>query len=166
MQNDYFARKRTGSDLAGLIFFLLLCLAVASLGGAITATSVDTWYPTLDKPVFNPPDWVFAPVWTTLYILMAVAGWRVWRTPRTPARRNALLLFAVQLVLNLMWSLIFFGLQQVGMALVEIAILLLAIAVNTVVFWHLDRPAGALFVPYVLWVAYAAVLNLSLWVLN
>lgn len=156
-------KRRDGLALAG---FLLLCLVVSGVGGAITATSVDTWYPALNKPWFNPPDWIFAPVWTLLYIFMAVAGWRVWRTPASSARRNALLLFAVQLTLNVFWSLLFFGFQQIGMALVEIATLLAAIAASTLVFWRLDRPAGMLFVPYVLWVAYAALLNLSLWVLN
>ncbi|MDZ7839251.1 MAG: TspO/MBR family protein [Gammaproteobacteria bacterium] len=155
--------RRDGIALAG---FLLLCLAVSGVGGAITATSVDTWYPALNKPWFNPPDWIFAPVWTLLYIMMAVAGWRVWRTPASPGRRNALLLFLVQLTLNLSWSLLFFGYQQIGMALVEIVTLLAAIAANTLVFWRLDRLAGALFVPYVAWVTYAALLNLSLWILN
>lgn len=159
-------KTRSRRDIIGLILFLLLCLAVSVIGGAITASSVDTWYPTLDKPWFNPPDWVFAPVWTLLYIFMAVAAWRVWRTPRSPARRNALLLFAVQLVLNVVWSLLFFGLQQIGMALVEITTLLVAIVANAIVFRRLDSLAGVLFVPYVLWVGYASLLNLSLWLLN
>jgi translocator protein len=153
-------------DVLGLAVFLLLCLVASGIGGAITAGSVGTWYPTLEKPPFNPPDWVFAPVWTLLYIFMAVAGWRVWRTPPSAARRNALLLFAVQLVLNVLWSLLFFGLRSIGMALVEIVTLLLAIIATTVIFWRLDRLAGALFAPYVLWVGYAAVLNFSLWLLN
>lgn len=156
----------TRRDLLALLVFLLLCLVVLGVGGAITATSVDTWYPALNKPWFNPPAWVFAPVWTLLYLMMAVAGWRVWRTPVSPARRNALLLYAVQLTLNVSWSLLFFGFQQIGMALVEIVTLLAAIAANTLVFWRLDRPAGALFVPYVVWVGYAALLNFSLWILN
>ena len=166
MNRRIFAGKGAGRDAAGLAFFLVLCLAVSGLGGAVTATSVDAWYQTLNKPAFNPPDWVFAPVWTTLYVLMALAGWRVWRTPPTPARRSALLLFAVQLVLNLAWSLVFFGLQKIGMALLEIGALFAAIIANCLVFWRLDRLAGALFVPYVLWVGYAAVLNLALWLLN
>lgn len=166
IQRDVFVNKRFGRDVLGLVLFLLLCLAVSGIGGAITATSVDTWYQALEKPPFNPPDWVFAPVWTLIYLLMAVAGWRIWRTPASAARGNALLLFAVQLVLNLVWSLVFFGFQQIGMALVEIATLLAAILANSIVFWRIDRAAGVLFVPYVLWVAYATVLNLSLWVLN
>lgn len=163
MQNNH---ARTGRDLIALALFVILCLAVAGVGGAITAGSVDTWYPTLVKPAFNPPDWVFAPVWTTLYICMAVAAWRVWRTPASTARRNALLLFAVQLVLNLAWSALFFGLHRVGAALLEVIVLLLAIAATGLVFRRLDRLAGLLFVPYVLWVAYASVLNFSIWWLN
>lgn len=159
-------KRSTGRDAVGLMLFLLLCLVVSGIGGAITASSVDTWYQTLEKPWFNPPDRVFAPVWTLLYIFMAIAGWRIWRTPRSPARFNALLLFAVQLVLNLVWSLLFFGFQQIGMAMVEIATLLIALVACIMVFSRVDRLAGALFVPYALWVAYASVLNFSLWLLN
>jgi translocator protein len=153
-------------DVLGLVVFLALCLAVSGIGGAITATSVGTWYQALQKPPFNPPDWVFAPVWTTLYVLIAIAGWRVWRGARFEVRWIGLTVFAVQLALNLAWSFLFFGLQRVDLALVEIVILLLAIIANTILFWRIDRWAGAFFVPYVLWVAYATALNASLWWLN
>lgn len=153
-------------DALGLGVFLIVCIAVSGIGGAITATSVSTWYQALEKPSFNPPDWVFAPVWTALYVMMAIAGWRVWRRPRIAARWTALTVFGVQLALNLTWSLLFFGLQRIDLALAEIVILLLAIGVNTVVFWRIDRLAGAFFVPYLLWVAYATALNASLWLLN
>lgn len=153
-------------DVLSLAGFLVLCLVVSGIGATITATTVRTWYPTLHKPPFNPPDWVFAPVWTTLYVLMAIAGWRVWRRARLEVTRKALIVFVVQLALNLAWSFIFFGLQQISLALVEIVILLLAIIANTILFWRIDRWAGALFVPYVLWVAFATVLNASLWLLN
>jgi len=159
-------RPRLSHDVLGLIAFVILCLVVSGIGGAITATSVDTWYQGLRKPPFNPPDWVFAPVWTTLYVLMGIAGWRVWRLERFEAKRKALVVFALQLGLNLAWSFVFFGLQRIDLALVEIVILLFAIIANMVVFWRIDRLAGALFVPYVLWVAYASVLNASFWLLN
>lgn len=159
-------QSRTGRDLTALALFVIVCLAVAAAGGAITADSVDTWYPTLVKPPFNPPDWVFAPVWTTLYICMAVAAWRVWRTPASRARRDALLLFAVQLVLNLAWSALFFGLQRVGAASIEIVVLLIAIAATGLAFRRIDRLAGLLFVPYLLWVAFASALTFSIWWLN
>lgn len=153
-------------NIVALAGFVIVCLAVSAIGGAITATSVDTWYETLDKPPFNPPDWVFAPVWTTLYVLMAVAGWRVWRHARSAVRRDALIVFAVQLGLNLTWSLLFFGMQRIGMALFGIVVLLSTIIVNTILFWRIDRMAGVLFVPYVLWVAFATLLNVALWLRN
>ncbi len=153
-------------DVLGLAGFVAVCLAVAGLGGAITAASVGAWYPELHKPPFNPPDWVFAPVWTILYVLMAIAGWRVWRRAGFGGARTALSIFAFQLVLNLGWSSLFFGLRQVGLALVEIVILLLFITINALLFWRIDPLAGALFVPYGLWVAFATFLNAALWVLN
>lgn len=153
-------------DILGLLLCIGLCLGVAGLGGAITASSVGTWYQTLQKPSFNPPDWIFAPVWTTLYALMAIAAWRVWRRAGFTSGRNALLLFAGQLGLNLAWSYLFFGLRRIDLALIEIVILLLAIAMNAILFWRIDRWAGALFVPYLGWVAFAAVLNGALWLLN
>ena len=151
--------------MLGLVVFVALCLAVSGIGGAVTATSVGTWYQTLQKPPFNPPDWVFAPVWTTLYVLMAIAGWRVWRA-RSEAGRRALSVFAIQLGLNLAWSFLFFGFQQIGLALVEVAVLLLAILATMALFWRIDRLAGALFLPYLIWVGYATLLNASLWQLN
>ena len=153
-------------DVLGLIVFVALCGIVSGMGGLITATSIDSWYHALQKPYFNPPNWVFPPVWTTLYFFMAVAGWRVWRRAGFDARRKALAVFGVQLGLNLAWSFLFFGLQQIGLALVEVVILLLAIIANTILFWRIDRLAGALFVPYSLWVAYATMLNASIFLLN
>jgi tryptophan-rich sensory protein len=158
--------SRPIADIVALAGFLAVCLGVSAIGGAITATSVDTWYPTLAKPPFNPPDWVFAPVWISLYIMMAVAAWRAWRVSRGSARTAGMVLFAVQLVLNLTWSLLFFGFQQTGAALVEMIVLLAAIVANMTVFARMDRAAGWLFVPYVLWVAYALLLNASIWMLN
>lgn len=153
-------------DILGLVAFLALCLVASGVGGAITATSVGGWYPTLHKPAFNPPDWVFAPVWTTLYVLMAVAGWRVWRRVGHRLNEAALKVFALQLGLNLAWSFIFFGLQQIALALVEIGFLLLSIIATAILFWRADRVAGLLFLPYIFWVALATVLNASLWLLN
>ncbi len=159
-------RRKTSRGLLGLVGFLAACLTVSALGGAATATSVGTWYQALQKPVFNPPDWVFAPVWTTLYILMAIAAWRVWRRGPSQDTRRALMVFAVQLALNLGWSIVFFGFRQIGLALVEVVVLLAAIIATTTLFWRVDRLAGALFIPYGLWVAYASLLNAALWRLN
>ena len=159
-------RFKLNRDLLGLVGFVALCLVVSSIGGAITATSVGTWYQALQKPIFNPPDWVFAPVWATLYLLMAIAGWRVWRRSQFELSHPALMVFTVQLGLNLAWSSLFFGLQRIDLAMVEIVILLITIIANTFLFWRIDRLAGVLFVPYVLWVMYATALNISLWLLN
>ena len=160
-----FKRSRL-RDLWGLGAWLLICFAVAAAGGAVTATSVNDWYQTLQKPWFTPPDWVFAPVWTTLYALMAVAAWRVWRKSGFAQARWALLVFAIQLGLNFGWSLLFFGSHLIGAALVEIVVLLGAIVVTTILFARRDRLAGVLLLPYALWVGYAILLNASIWVLN
>jgi tryptophan-rich sensory protein len=159
-------RLTRGRDALGLVAFLFACLIISGIGGLVTATSVGGWYTTLDKPAFNPPSWVFAPVWTMLYVLMAIAAWRVWRSPQTDLRRRALGAFGLQLVLNLLWSVLFFGFQQIGAALVDIVLLFSAIAFNALLFWRVERLAGWLFVPYLLWVAFAALLILSLWLLN
>ena len=157
------ARKR---DTLGFAAFLALCLAVSAIGAAATATSVATWYRTLAKPAFNPPDWIFAPVWTALYFMMALAAWRVWRRGGLRTARTALILFGLQLALNLAWSIVFFGMRAIGAAFAEIVLLLLAILATTVVFWQRDPVAGMLFVPYAAWVGFAAVLNAALWRLN
>lgn len=156
----------SGRNALGLAVFVIVCIAVSALGGAITATSVGNWYQTLEKPVFNPPDWVFAPVWTTLYLLMAIAAWRVWRYERVSLTRTALAVFAVQLGLNLTWSFLFFGVRRIDLALAEIVVLLIVILVNTILFWRIERLAGLLFVPYLLWVSYATLLTAALWRLN
>lgn len=146
--------------------FIAICFAVATIGGAITATSVSTWYPTLNKPFFTPPDWIFAPVWNTLYMMMALAGFLVWRESEGEIRRTALTYYAVQLALNLFWSLIFFGAMKIGVAFIEILALLIAVTLTTVHFWRIDIRAGLLFVPYLIWSGYAAVLNGAIWWLN
>ena len=158
--------NQRGRDAVVLLGFVALCLAVAAAGGAVTASSVGTWYTGLAKPSFNPPDWVFGPVWTALYLMMAFAGWRVWRRRGTGDARLALGAWALQLALNLCWSLVFFGARLIGAALVEIAVLFAAILVTALLFWRIDRVAGALLVPYAAWVAFAALLNAALWRLN
>jgi tryptophan-rich sensory protein len=150
----------------GLAAFLLGCAGVSLVGAAITATSVGDWYQTIAKPSFNPPDWLFAPIWTTIYILIAVAGWRAWPQAGTAMVSGAFAVYVAQLALNIGWSFLFFGLQKIGLALIEIVVLLAAIAVNIVLFWRLDRWAGVLLVPYLVWVAFATVLTAAIWRLN
>ena len=153
-------------DLFGLCIFVALCLLVSAAGGVVTATSVDTWYQALAKPSFNPPDWVFAPVWTTLYFLMGVSGWRVWRRSASRATRGALALFGLQLFLNFAWSALFFGFQRIDLALIDIVILFVAIVANMILFWRIERLATLLLVPYAAWVVFAIVLNVFIWLLN
>ena len=143
-----------------LVAFLILCLAVGGGAGFLTAQSVVTWFPTLVKPSFNPPAWLFAPVWTTLYIMMAVAAWLVW------LRKGSLVLFYMQLALNFAWSLLFFGLHSPALALVDIVALWIMILLTLLGFWKVDRRAGWLMVPYLAWVSFASVLNASIWWLN
>ncbi|MGZ8410315.1 MAG: TspO/MBR family protein, partial [Hyphomicrobium sp.] len=151
-------------DVAGLIAFLAVCLGVMAIGGGITATTVGTWYQTLEKPGFAPPDWIFGPVWASLYIMMAVAGWLVWR--RTGVHGPAQALFAAQLALTLGWTALFFGMTWIGGALLEIVILWIVIGATTMAFFSIRKAAGLLFLPYLLWVAYAAVLNGAIWAMN
>ena len=152
-------------SIAALAVSLTLVFAVGGIGGWVTAGSVTSWYPTLTKPPFNPPDWVFGPVWTTLYVLMAFAAWRVWRNLGT-LRHRAFALYGLQLALNLLWSLLFFGAHWPGAALLDIAALLAALIATLVAFGRIDRVAGLCLVPYALWVGFAAALNASIWWLN
>lgn len=153
-------------DLLGLGALVALCLGISTIGGWVTAGSVGNWYQTLHKPVFNPPDWVFAPVWTTLYLMIAVAGWRVWRSVGPAGTRAGMTAYGLQLALNLTWSFLFFGGRMIGIALLEIVVLLAVIVVNAVLFWRIDWIAGWLLAPYAVWVAFAGVLNFALWKLN
>ena len=149
-----------------LALFCLACVGIGAIGGIATSASVSTWYPTLHKPWFNPPDSVFAPVWTLLYLMMAVGAWRVWLKGNDTEKSKALKMFWFQLILNLGWSIVFFGMRQIGFALAEIVLLLLAILVTTFLFWRIDRFAGMLMLPYIAWVSFATLLNASLWILN
>jgi tryptophan-rich sensory protein len=142
------------------------CLAVGGLGGWLTASTVDSWYPTLVRPPFSPPNWIFGPVWTTLYVLMGVSAWLVWRTRRTTDIRGPMTLFAAQLALNLAWSGLFFGLANPGAALVDIVALWAAIIATMFWFRKHSTAAAALLAPYALWVTFAAYLNAGFWWLN
>jgi benzodiazapine receptor len=144
------------------------CLAVGYFASIVTQTNVTTWFPTLKKPSFNPPDWIFAPVWSMLYIMMGIAAGLVWDRidHEKEAVSKALLFFAIQLALNMLWSFLFFGLHNPLLALVEIVLLLLMIYETFMKFRKIDKIAGLLFIPYLLWVAFAVVLNASIWWLN
>lgn len=148
--------------------FVLLCLAIGFFSSLVTRQSVLTWFPTLQKPFFNPPAWLFAPVWTSLYIAMGVAAGLVWNQIATNSTlvKKALLFFGIQLVLNAAWSFIFFGFHNILLALIEIILLLLFIIETYRQFKNINKIAGYLFLPYIAWVSFATVLNASLWFLN
>ena len=147
-----------------LVVFLGLTLGVGALGGFVTSSAITGWYSTLNRPDIAPPNWVFGPVWTTLYVMIGVAGWRVWRIAGTWSR--PMLLFAIQLALNCAWSFIFFGAHQIGTALVEVVVLLGFIVWTTVAFARRDRIAAWLFAPYLAWVGFATLLNAAFWRIN
>ena len=150
----------------GLVVFVVVCLGVGSLGAVATTPEIQGWYKTLAKPSWNPPDSVFAPVWTTLFIMMGIAAWLVWQRGGLKAAVLPLSLFGFQLALNVAWSWIFFGLHQPGWAFVEIIVLWLAILATTVAFFRCSKIAGWLLVPYLAWVSFASVLNFTIWRLN
>jgi translocator protein len=150
----------------GLTVSIAVCFAAAGIGSLMTMSSIGGWYAALAKPAWTPPNWVFGPVWSLLYLAMAVAAWMVWRQVGFPRAASALNLFAVQLVLNVCWSAIFFGAHRPGLAFVEILLLWLLILATMVAFRLLSRAAAWLMAPYLLWVAFAAALNFSIWRLN
>lgn len=155
------------NDTVKLVISIATPLAVGGLSGFATARGVANWYPTLTKPSFNPPAWVFGPAWTLLYIMMGVAAFLVWRKGlEVDGVKIALTVFGIQLALNGLWSILFFGMQAPGLALAEIIVLWIAIGATTVLFWRVVPAAGALLLPYWGWVSFATVLNASLWWLN
>ena len=152
-------------ELPGLFGWLAWAFAAAALGGLASVNAGD-FYAQLVRPEWAPPGWLFGPVWTVLYTLMGIAAWLVWRKAGFAQSRNALLLFVAQLAINALWSWLFFAWQQGFVALIEVLVLWLMILATLVTFWRFSRLAGALLVPYLAWVAFAAGLNFSLWRLN
>lgn len=149
------------------IISILICQLAGIIGSVFTSSSVSTWYSTLNKPLFNPPNWVFAPVWTTLFVLMGIALYLIWKKGiKTKNFKTAITLFAVQLILNILWSFMFFGLRLPFLAFIEIIILWLAILFTILSFYRISRTAAYLMIPYILWVGFAAVLNYFIFILN
>ncbi|WP_396145626.1 TspO/MBR family protein [Flavobacterium sp.] len=147
---------------------VMTCLVIGYLSGMVTRESITTWYPTLIKPVFNPPNWIFAPVWTSLYIMMGVAGGLVWNKldGNETLVKKAFLFFIIQLALNALWSLIFFKLHNLLLASIEVVLLLLMIFETYTQFKKIDKIAGLLLIPYLAWVSFASILTISIWYLN
>lgn len=163
-----FEDRRELLRLSGqLLGAVLVCEAVGLVAGWATQTSVATWYPTLAKPGFTPPDWVFAPVWTVMYALMGIAAVLVWRcdATQTPVR-TARMAFGIQLVLNGGWSFAFFGARSPGLGLIVIVLLWGTLAWTVDRFFRVRRAAGWLLVPYLVWVSYALALNAAIWEMN
>ncbi|MGM0460205.1 MAG: TspO/MBR family protein [Bacteroidota bacterium] len=150
-----------------LITFILICFGVAWIGAQVSpGIASSEWYDQLNKPDWNPPGWLFGPVWTLLYTMMAFAAWRIWKLLGFTDGKKELSLFAIQLFLNGLWSQLFFNAQSPGLAFAEILLLLTAIIATTIFFYKKDSIAGWLMVPYILWVAFATVLNGTIWLIN
>jgi translocator protein len=151
---------------AMLILFIAICLGIGGFGAIFTTTAVREWYPTLQKPPWTAPSWLFAPVWTALYLMMALAAWIVWRERLRAPVNKALAIFAFQLLLNAAWSPLFFGLQSPLAGLLVIIPLWAAILAALISFWRISPASGTLLIPYLAWVSFATALNLSIWRMN
>ena len=163
------ARLPERRPVATLAFAVLVCEAVGISGSVFTALGLGSWYGSLARPALAPPNWVFGPVWTTLFALLGLAAWLVWRRLDrldAPAARLAMATFVAQFVLNLAWSAVFFGARSLAGGLLVIVALWLAILATVVAFGRVDRRAGALLLPYLAWVSFAGYLNYAFWALN
>jgi translocator protein len=149
------------------IFSIVLCFSAAALGGAATYSSIPTWYASLNKPFFNPPNWIFGPVWTILYFLMAVSLYIVWdKNFKNKKKEEAIKIFIFQLVLNLLWSFAFFGFHQPLLALITVIALWISIFVTIKYFYKISKTSAYLLYPYIFWVSFASILNLAIVILN
>lgn len=150
----------------GLLGWIILCFTAAGVGSSFTLPQIESWYAELNKPSFNPPNWIFGPVWSTLYLMMAVAVWLIWKNQGWVNAPHSLGIWCFQLLLNTTWSVIFFGLENPELAAVEIVVLWVSIFLTILAFWRHDRLAALLMVPYLMWVSFASVLNFSIAALN
>jgi benzodiazapine receptor len=149
-----------------LIISLVIVFAISAIGSLFTANSVNTWFLTLAKPSFNPPSWVFGPVWTILYIMIGISLFLIWKAKTKSPKKTAYWVFGVQIILNALWSIAFFGMQNPGLAFLVIALLWISIIINAILFYKISKPAGYLLIPYWLWVSFASALNFAIWMLN
>jgi benzodiazapine receptor len=152
--------------IIGLVVFIAICFIAAGMGALFNQSSIAEWYPALRKPSWTPPNAVFGPVWSVLYLMMAVAAWLVWRRAGLSGAAAALLLFGLQLASNVAWSGLFFGLRMPGAAFADILVLWGLIVATVVTFWRVSPAAGILMAPYLGWVSFAAALNLAVWRMN
>lgn len=168
-----------------LLISIIICLLSGVLGGFFTAPAIENWYAGLNKPFFNPPNWIFGPVWTILYILMGISLYLVWinnfkvlnkgcrlgvwiekKLNKKLDKKSILSIFFIQLFLNIFWSVAFFGMQNPGLALVVLSLLWLAILSTSAVFYRVSKVSAYLLIPYLAWVSFAGILNLSIWIIN
>lgn len=152
--------------LLKLLLCILSTLFVGGFAGFATATSISTWYTTINKPSFNPPNYLFGPVWTILYILMGISLYIILQSPKTELRKKAITIFFIQLFLNFCWSFIFFKFQLLGLAFIEIIFMWVSILTMIILFFEINRKAALIQIPYLLWVSFASILNGSIWFLN
>jgi benzodiazapine receptor len=153
-------------DIPKLVASLVLCQLAGFLGSLFTTPAIPTWYRALRKPFFTPPNWLFSPAWISLYALMGISLFFVWRRSDHPRFKPALIFFFIQLILNILWSVAFFGLRSPLLGLMDIILLWIAILFTILNFFKVSKFAGVLLIPYLLWVGFATVLNFSLWILN
>lgn len=153
-------------NLPRLVASLIICQLAGIIGSFFTVPAITSWYATLVKPSFNPPNYLFGPVWFTLYILMGISLYLVWQKKAQKKTREALILFGFHLLLNAAWSILFFGLKNLALAFGEIIILWLFILIVIYKFWKIEPKAGMLLLPYFLWVSFASILSYSIWFLN
>jgi len=162
-----FKDKMKIGNIAKLIVAILICELAGIVGSVFTMPSIPAWYASLQKPGFSPPNWLFAPVWTTLFALMGVSLYLIWnKISKNKQAKKALVVFAVQLILNILWSVLFFGLRSPFYAFIEIVVLWIAIALTIFKFYKISKNAGLLLIPYLLWVTFATILNGYIWILN
>jgi tryptophan-rich sensory protein len=154
------------SNIIKLVLSLILPLSVGAVAGMFTSQAVPTWYATLNRPSFNPPNWVFGPVWTTLYILLGISFFLIWEENSSKKRNMAILVFSIQMLLNFSWSFLFFYFNLIGFALIEIILLWISIAAMIYLFYKIKPFAAYLNIPYLLWVSFATILNAGYYFLN
>lgn len=154
------------SNIVKLILSLIIPLSVGAVAGMFTSQAVPTWYASLNRPSFSPPNWVFGPVWTSLYILLGISFFLIWKESPSQQRNRAIIVFASQMLLNFAWSFIFFYFNMIGIALLEIILLWVNIAVMIYIFYKLKPLAAYLNIPYLLWVSFATILNVGYYFLN
>jgi len=149
-----------------LLISILIALSAGFIGSFFTTPSISTWYAFINKPSFSPPNWLFAPVWTLLYILMGIAAFLIWQKRDNQKTKQALRFYGTQLILNALWSIIFFGMHNPGLAFLEIIFLWIFIFLTLIKFYKINKTAGLLFVPYLAWISFALILNYAVWMLN